>query len=50
MDKALADEDLKMRYAGAPIGMIANTLKVTIRSVSNYIAEYHEGGLEATLD
>ncbi len=61
MDKALADEDLpgkfrrkllalKMRHAGAPLGMIANTLKVTIRSVSNYIAEYHEGGLEATLE
>ena len=61
IDEALADEDLpgkfrrklltlKMRHAGAPLGMIAKTLKVTIRSVSNYIAEFHEGGLEATLE
>lgn len=30
--------------------MISATLKITVRSVSNYIAEYREGGLESSLE
>jgi transposase len=61
VDEALSDEELpnrfrrkllalKMRHSGVPLRMIATTLKVTIRSVSNYIAEYRDGGLEATFE
>lgn len=61
IDEALLDEDLtnkfrrkllalKMRNAGVPLEMIAASLKVTTRSVSNYIAEYREGGLQATME
>lgn len=60
-DEALLDEELpnkfrrkflalKMRNAGAPLEMISATLKVTVRSVSNYIAEYREGGLQASME
>ena len=41
---------LKMRGAGAPLEMIASSLNVNIRTVSNYIAEFREGGLSATLE
>ena len=61
IDEALNDEELsnkfrrkllalKMRDSGAPLEMIAKTLRVTVRSVSNYIAEFREGGLETTLE
>lgn len=61
IDEALLDEELpnkfrrkllalKMRHAGAPLEMIGATLKITVRSVSNYIAEYREGGLESSLE
>jgi transposase len=41
---------LKMRDAGAPLEMIASSLSVSIRTVSNYISEFLEGGLRATLE
>jgi transposase len=41
---------LKMRHSGVPLEMIANSLKITVRSVSNYIAEFRDGGLEVTLE
>jgi transposase len=61
IDEALLDEELpnkfrrklltlKMRNAGAPLEMISASLKITVRSVSNYIAEYRDGGLEACLE
>jgi len=60
IDEALLDEELpnkfrrkllvlKMRHAGAPLEMISASLKITVRSVSNYISEYRDGGLEACL-
>lgn len=61
IDEALLDDELpnkfrrkflalKMRHAGVPLGMISKTLKITVRSVSNYIAEYREGGLDASME
>ena len=41
---------LKMRGAGAPLEMIASSLGVGVRTVSNSIAEFREGGLNATLE
>ena len=41
---------LKMRHTGVPLEMIAESLGITIRSVSNYIAEFRDGGLETTLE
>jgi transposase len=41
---------LKMRDAGAPLEMIASSLSVSTRTVSNYIAEFREGGLSATVE
>ena len=61
IDEALLDEELpnkfrrkllalKMRHTGVPLEMIAKSLGITIRSVSNYIAEFRDGGLETTLE
>lgn len=61
IDDALLDEELqnkfrrkllalKMRNAGAPLEMIGASLKLTVRSVSNYLAEYNRGGLQASLE
>lgn len=61
IDEALLDEELtnrfrrkllalKMRSSGVPLEMIATSLKVTTRSVSHYLAEYREGGLQATME
>lgn len=61
IDAALSDQELpnkfrrkllvlKMRHTGVPLEMIANSLSITVRSVSNYIAEFREGGLETTLE
>lgn len=41
---------LKMRHSGVPLKLIAQSLGITIRSVSNYITEYREGGLERALE
>jgi transposase len=41
---------LKMRDAGAPLNMIATSLSITVRTVSNYIAEFREGGLNTTME
>jgi transposase len=41
---------LKMRDAGAPLEMVASSLGVGVRTVSNYIAEFREGGLGATVE
>ena len=63
IDGALKDEDedlkprfrrklmsLKMRITEIPIKMIASSLNVSERSISNYLAEYRQGGLAATLE
>lgn len=61
IEETLLDEDLpnkfrrklltlKMRHSGIPLEMIASTLTITVRSVSNYLSEYREGGLEACLE
>lgn len=61
IDEALLDDGLpnkirrkllalKMRNAGAPIEMIGASLKLSTRTVSNYVAEYREGGLPATME
>lgn len=61
IDEALLDEELpnkfrrkllalKMRHSGVPLEMIASTLTITVRSVSNYLGEYRDGGLEACLE
>lgn len=41
---------LRMRDAGAPREMIASSLGLTVRTVSNYLAEYRDGGLKATME
>ena len=41
---------LKMRAAGIPLAMIASSLSISVRTVSNYIAEFREGGLKATME
>jgi len=41
---------LKMRASGVPLKMIASSLSVTQRSISNYLAEYRTGGLSATME
>lgn len=41
---------LKMRASGIPLKMIASSLSVTQRSISNYLAEYRTGGLSATME
>jgi transposase len=41
---------LKMRGSGVPLKMIASSLGVSERTVSNYIAEFRKGGLAATLE
>lgn len=41
---------LKMRASGIPLKMIASSLSVTERTVSNYISEYRQGGLAATME
>ena len=61
IDEALSDEELpnkfrrklltlKMRHSGAPLGMISKTLKITVRTVSNYISEFRDGGLDSTFE
>lgn len=61
IDAALAEDDLKekvrrkllalkMRNAGAPREMIASTLGVKVRTVANYIKEFRDGGLQATME
>ena len=41
---------LKMRDAGAPLSMIAASLGLTTRTISNYISEFRDGGLKATME
>lgn len=41
---------LKMRNSGAPLEMIASSLNLTTRTISNYIAEFREGGLKAAME
>lgn len=41
---------LKMRDSGAPLEMIASSLSISVRTVSNYIAEFREGGVSATME
>jgi len=41
---------LKMRSSGIPVKMIASSLDVSQRTVSNYTCEYRSGGLKATLE
>lgn len=58
---ALSDDDLKpklrrklmalkMRASGVPLKMVATSLGVTERSISNYTKEYRSGGLSATME
>lgn len=41
---------LKMRYAGAPLEIISSSLGVTVRTISNYLSEFREGGIKATME
>lgn len=41
---------LKMRASGVPSKMIASSLGVTERTLSNYFSEYRSGGLTATME
>ena len=41
---------LKMRASGVPPKMIASSLSVTERTVFNYISEFRDGGLGATME
>lgn len=41
---------LKMRASGVPAKMIATSLGVTERTLSNYLSEYRNGGLAATME
>lgn len=41
---------LKMRASGVPLKMIASSLGVSERTLSNYTSEYRSGGLAATME
>jgi len=41
---------LKMRDTGVSLGMIASSLSLTVRTVSNYICEFRNGGIKATME
>jgi transposase len=41
---------LRMRALGVPMKMIASSLGVTERTLSNYVSEYRSGGLAATME
>lgn len=40
---------LKMRDSGVPLDMIAASLGITVRTISNYIGQFRDGGLKATM-
>jgi len=41
---------LRMRHAGAPLEMISASLSLSVRTISNYLAEFREGGLPAIME